>query len=91
MVPAMSLTVLGLVLNLIAAGCFVPVVVYAFRRSIGTGVMVLFLPPYAPYFAFSQFEHRYKGPLLALTFGGFVLGVALRAAGVASAAAALGH
>ncbi len=72
---------LGSLLLVVAVGCFLPVLVHAFRRSLGTGVMVLCVPVYTPYYAFSQFEHRFKGPLVAGYLGGFVLGVVLRHAG----------
>lgn len=88
MVPrAMPLVVLGFALQLLAVLCLVPVLAFAFRRSIGTGFMVLCLPVYTLYFAFGQFEHRLKGLLLAGAVGGFVLGVVLRAAGLALGAA----
>jgi benzodiazapine receptor len=85
----MLLVVLGLGLNVLAAACLVPLLRFAFQRSVGTGVMVLCLPVYTLYFAFSQFEHRLKGLLLAGALGGFVLGVVLRAVGLALGAAAL--
>lgn len=85
----MLLVVLGLVLNVLAAACLLPVLVFAFRRSVGTGFMVLCLPVYTLYFAFGQFEHRFKGMLLAGAVGGFVLGVVLRAVGLALGAADL--
>jgi uncharacterized membrane protein HdeD (DUF308 family) len=76
----------GVLLQLVAVGCFLPVLLHAFRRSVGTGFMVLCLPVYTPYYAFSQFEHRWKGPLLAGWLGGFVLGVVLRYAGLQASA-----
>jgi len=39
--------------------------VHAFQRSIGTGFIVLLLPIYCVYYGFSQFEHRWKGLVLA--------------------------
>jgi translocator protein len=75
---ASLLGIVGVVLMVVAVGCFLPVLLHAFRRSLGTGVMVLCLPVYTPYYAFSQFEHRRKGVLLAGWLGGFVLGVVLR-------------
>jgi hypothetical protein len=77
----MSVVLLGILLQVVAVGCFVPVLVHAFRRSVGTGFMVLCLP-YTLYYAFSQFEHRYKGGLLAGWLGGLVVGVVLRAVGL---------
>jgi translocator protein len=79
---SMGLSLLGLAFQLLAVGCFLPVLVHAFRRSLGTGFMVLCLPVYTPFYAFSQFEHRWKGLLLSGWMGGFVLGVVLRAAGL---------
>jgi translocator protein len=77
----MGVSLLGIALQLVAVACFLPVLVHAFGRSVGTGFMVLCLPVYAPYYAFSQFEHRFRGPLLFGWLGGTVLGVVLRAAG----------
>jgi hypothetical protein len=77
----MSVVLLGILLQVVAVGCFMPVLVHAFRRSVGTGFMVLCLP-YTLYYAFSQFEHRHKGTLLAGWLGGLVVGVVLRAVGL---------
>jgi hypothetical protein len=74
----MAVATFALILQLVAASCFVPVLLHAFKRSVGTGFLVLFLPVYSPYYAFSQFEHRFKGVLLAGWLGGFVLAIALR-------------
>jgi len=86
----MLLVGLGFVLQLLAVLCLLPVLVFAFRRSVGTGFMVLCLPVYTLYFAFGQFEHRFKGALLAGAVGGFVLGVVLRATGLVLGAASVG-
>jgi hypothetical protein len=75
------LSLLGIAVQVAAVGCFLPVLLHAFRRSVGTGFMVLCLPVYTPYYAFSQFEHRFKGPLVAGWLGGLVLGVVLRTVG----------
>jgi len=45
----------------VAACCAVVILVHAFRRSVGTGMIVLLVPAYLPVYAFSQFEHRRKG------------------------------
>ena len=80
----MSLWVLlGLLFQLASVACFTLVLVHAFKRSIGTGVMVLCIPLYNLYYAFSQFEHRRKGWVLAGWLGGLVLALGLRAAGLA--------
>lgn len=77
----MLLSSVGILLLAVALGCFLPVLRHAFGRSLGTGFMVLCVPVYTPYYAFSQFEHRFKGPLVAGYLGGFVLGVVLHHAG----------
>jgi len=83
----MLLVTAGNLLQLIAVVCFAFVLVHAFQRSVGTGFMVLCIPVYNIVYGFTQFEHRFKGLLLAGWLGGFVLGVALRTLGLASAAA----
>ena len=78
----MGVSLLGIGFQFLAVVCFLPILVHAFQRSVGTGFMVLCLPVYTPYYAFSQFEHRWKGVLLSGWLGGFVLGVVLRAVGL---------
>jgi translocator protein len=62
--------------------CFVAVLRHAFSRSLGTGFMVLCVPCYNVYYAFSQFEHRRKGLLISGWLGCFGLGLGLRALSV---------
>lgn len=81
----MALVVTGLLLHLVAAVCFVLVLVHAFTRSLGTGFMVLCLPPYTVVYGFTQFQHRLKGLVLAGWLGGMVLGIVFRVAGPALA------
>lgn len=76
----MVVALLGLGFQLLAVICFVPVLIHAFQRSVGTGFMVLCLPVYTPYYAFSQFEHRFKGLLLAGWLGSFMLAIVFRVA-----------
>lgn len=76
----MILWLFGMVLTLIGFVCSIFVIVHAFRRSVGTGFMVLCIPCYSAYYAFSQFEHRRKGWIIAgylgcLTLGGFLTSV----------------
>ena len=78
----MVLTVLGLVLVLVSVTCFVLVLAHAFQRSVGTGFMVLCIPVYNVVYGFSQFEHRFKGLILAGWLGGLVLGALLRTLGI---------
>lgn len=70
----MALSVFGLLLMLVSVASFALIVVHAFKRSVGTGFVVLCLPLYNVYYAFSQFEHRLKGVVLAGWLGAGVLG-----------------
>ncbi|MCU0696573.1 MAG: hypothetical protein MUC96_08600 [Myxococcaceae bacterium] len=79
----MLFIVLGLVLQLVAVACWVLIFAHAFQRSLGTGVMVMLIPIYNLVYAFTQFEHRRKGLVLAGAIGGFVLAVVLRTVGSA--------
>ncbi|MBI3184442.1 MAG: hypothetical protein HYZ28_20090 [Myxococcales bacterium] len=72
------MTVLALLSLLLAVVCYAFVLIHAFRRSVGTGFMVLCIPCYNVYYGFTQFEHRYKGLILAGWLGAFVLGVVLK-------------
>jgi translocator protein len=74
----MAIAVAGLLFQLLAVSCFALVLLHAFARSVGTGVMVLLLPVYNVVYGFTQFEHRRKGWVLAGWLGGFVAGVVLR-------------
>ena len=78
----MTLTVLGQLVFLLGVVCYAFILLHAFQRSVGTGFIALCLPPYLVYYSFSQFEHRRKGLILAGFFGGFVLGIVLRGAGL---------
>ncbi len=82
----MVLVVVSLLLQLLCVGCFVLVLAHAFQRSLGTGFMVLCLPIYQFVYGFKQFDHRYKGLVLAGWLGGGLLVVTLRALGVRMAA-----
>ena len=82
----MALSVLGLLCQLVAVVCFVFVLVHAFQRSLGTGLMVLLIPVYNVVYGFTQFEHRFKGFILAGWLGLFVTGIVLRTLGLAAAA-----
>lgn len=77
---------LGLLLIFVSVPCYALILVHAFQRSVGTGFMVLCLPLYTLYYAFSQFEHRRKGLVLAGWMGAFVTGVVLRVVGASLAA-----
>ena len=66
--PVLTLCAAALMLPLA-----LPVVLHAFRRSVGTGVMVTFIPGYFFLYAFSQFQHRYRHVLIPTLLGAAVL------------------
>ncbi len=80
----MLLSVLGVLFTLVCVVCMAMVLLHAFHRSVGTGMMVLFLPPYLVIYGITQFEHRLKGLILAGYLGGGVLGITFRALDVAA-------
>jgi hypothetical protein len=59
--------------GVITVVCAAFMLVHAFRRSLGTGMMVLLVPFYMLVYAFSQFEHPRKNLIIAGFFGGTVL------------------
>ena len=61
----MPLLPLAILFGLIALVCAAILLIHAFRRSVGTGVMVLLIPCYVLFYAFSQFEHPRKGLIVA--------------------------
>ena len=65
----MPLLPLAALFGLIAFVCAVLLLIHAFRRSVGTGMMVLLIPFYILFYAFSQFEHPRKNLILAGFFG----------------------
>jgi hypothetical protein len=75
------LAIVGQCFVLLAVTCFVLTLRHAFQRSLGTGFMVLFIPLFAIYYGFAQFEHRQKGLIVAGTWGGLFVGVVLRIMG----------
>jgi|CXWL01.1.fsa_nt_gi hypothetical protein len=79
----MALAIVSLLLMLAAVFCALLMLVHAFRRSVGTGMMVLWIPFFIVYYAFAQFEHRQKGLILAGCFGGGVAALVLRALSLA--------
>lgn len=77
----MPLLSLAALFALVALVCAAFLLVHAFRRSVGTGVMVLLIPCYVLLYAFSQFEHPRKGLILAGFFGGSLLAAVFLALG----------
>jgi hypothetical protein len=77
----MVLVILGNLLVLVAVVCLLLLFIHAFKRSVGTGFMVLLIPIFAVYYGFAQFEHRQKGLILAGAFGALIAGIVLRTLG----------
>jgi hypothetical protein len=73
----MFLGSLALLCILLSAVAFTWVLVHAFRRSIGTGVMVLCIPFYNVYYGIVQFEHPRKNWIVALWLCSFGVGAVL--------------
>lgn len=78
----MPLLPLAALFGLVTLVCAAFLVVHAFRRSVGTGMMVLLIPCYMPFYAFSQFEHPRKSLILAGFFGCSVLAAVFLGMGV---------
>jgi hypothetical protein len=67
--------------TLIGVACAFIILKHAFRRSVGTGFMVLCIPFFLVAYAFSHFEHARKGWIVSGFLGGLVLGIVLRSIG----------
>ncbi|SEM36142.1 hypothetical protein SAMN05444354_115131 [Stigmatella aurantiaca] len=65
----MPLLPLAALFALVTLVCAAFLLLHAFRRSVGTGMMVLLIPFYVLFYAFSQFEHPRKSLILAGFFG----------------------
>lgn len=73
----MIVNALAIALTLVGFASSIFVIVHAFQRSVGTGFMVLCVPCYTVYYAFTQFEHPRKGLILAGYLGCLTLGAFL--------------
>lgn len=69
----MPLLPLAALFGIITLVCAIFLLIHAFRRSVGTGMMVLLIPCYILFYAFSQFEHPRKNLILAGFFSCSVL------------------
>jgi len=73
---------LGTLFALFSFICSIFILLHAFRRSTGTGVMVLCIPCFMFYYAFSQFEHRQKGVIVSGWLASLLMAVVLYSFGV---------
>ncbi|ADO75650.1 hypothetical protein [Stigmatella aurantiaca] len=85
----MPLLPLAALFALVTLVCAVFLLLHAFRRSVGTGMMVLLIPFYVLFYAFSQFEHPRKNLILAGFFGCSVLAAVFLGLGAHGLSAAL--
>jgi len=65
-------------LQLVCVLCFCLILIHAFGRGLGTGLMVLLIPFYNVYYAFFQFEHRFRGWIVAGFIGCGLAALSLR-------------
>ena len=79
----MPLLPLAALFGLVTFVCAAFLLVHAFRRSVGTGMMVLLVPCYVLVYAFSQFEHPRKGLIVAGFVSCSVLAALLLGVGLA--------
>lgn len=75
---------LAALLALISVVAWIFIILHAFQRSVGTGFLVLCVPCYVLWYAFSQFEHPKKGLILAVWLGAGVAAALLYGAAGAS-------
>lgn len=80
----MLLLAVGTFLAVLSLACAIPILIHAFRRSVGTGLMVLLIPCFIAFYAFVQFEHRRKGVLVATWIAAFVLAALCNAVATSS-------
>lgn len=73
----MMLVLLGVLFAVLSFGCSLFILFHAFQRSVGTGVMVLCIPCFMIYYAFSQFEHRRKGLIVSAWLASLLLSCVL--------------
>jgi hypothetical protein len=84
----MVLTILGGLLCLVSTIAYIIVLIHAFKTSAGQGLLCLCISPYAIYYMFAKFQSPKKGLVLAMFFGGYILGGALVGVGMGQMAAA---
>ena len=78
----MGLVLLAAALAAISGLCAILILIHAFQRSIGAGVMVLFIPFYMAVYAFTQFEHRWKGLIVTTWLATHLLSATISAVGL---------
>jgi translocator protein len=69
----------GAFFAVVAAALSLPILAFAFRRSLGTGLMVLLIPFYVFWFAMKHFEHPRKVALVCSWFASLGLAAVLLA------------
>jgi translocator protein len=79
-----ALTLTSELLLLLSLACFLVVLAHGFRRSLGTGFMVLLIPFYQVVYGFTQFEHRRRGLVLAGWLWSLLVAMVFRVAAMAA-------
>jgi hypothetical protein len=78
----MAFVLLAAALAALSTACALLILIHAFRRSVGTGVMVLCIPLYMAVYAFTQFEHRWKGLIVTTWMATLLLSATISAVGL---------
>lgn len=78
----MALLVVAALMALLSFAAWIFIVAHAFRRSVGTGFIVLLVPGYVLWYAFSQFDHPRKSVIVPVFLGaGLIAAMLYGAAG----------
>ena len=86
---ALFLGLTGVAFCLVGQGATLMILIHAFKRSVGTGLMCMFIPLYILYYVFTNFRDLWKYFLVAIVTGGIAGGFfAASTAQLAAAAAA---
>ena len=83
---ASILSIVGLLCGLAAFGCWLMIIIDAFKNEVLQGILSLCVPFYILYYAFAKFEHEKKGIIIAVWLLGGIINAGLQL----SAAAATG-
>lgn len=77
----MIFLLIALACSLVSLVCNLIIIVDAFKKSVGTGFLVLCVPCYILYYMFTQFEHEQKTLIIAGSLGGGILSNVFQALG----------
>ena len=86
----MVLVYIGYLFALIGFVGAVIILIHAFKTSVGQGFLCLCVPIYILYYMFAKFQSAKKGLIIAMFFGGSIIGGALMGVGMGQVAAQAG-